>query len=84
MKTYTAEDVRAKLRDAAGWKGAQKLARQIGVSQSYLSEVMNGKKAANETILASIGLQTAIIALREERACGDAKGVAKKMGGNEG
>jgi len=76
MKRYTQDEVRDRLHKAAGWKGAYKLAERIGVSQSYLSEVMNGRKAANETILSSIGLETAIIAKRKDKACNAEKAEA--------
>ncbi len=60
------EDVRVLLRSAAGWKGAKALAIRLGISQSYLSEIMNGKKAANDLVLSGIGLKRTIVRVSQK------------------
>lgn len=62
------EDVRVMLREKAGWKGAATLAAHLGISRSYLSEVMNGRKGANDLILSRLGLRRTIVRIpRKER-----------------
>jgi hypothetical protein len=75
-KTYTNEEVIERLRDAAGWKGATKLADRIGVAQSFLSEVMNSKRPPSDKVLAAVGLQWAIVDLPQNNSCNTDKGSA--------
>lgn len=76
VKTYTNEEVIQKLRDAAGWKGASKLAAKAGVSNAYLSAVMNGKANPGPKILAVIGLRAVIIQEDKNNSCNAAKAAA--------
>ena len=61
MKEMSEADVRRILRDAIPWKGANKTAAKIGVSQGHLSDMLNGKKPLNEKALAFIGCKRIII-----------------------
>lgn len=57
----TESDARDMLKSAIPWKGAHKVAEQIGVSRGHLSEMMHGKKPINDKALAFIGCQRVII-----------------------
>lgn len=56
MKTYTKEQVIAKLRAKQGRKRAGKFAEEIGVSAPYLSDVYAGNRAPGGKILDFMGL----------------------------
>ena len=75
-KTYTNEEVIQKLREAAGWKGAGKLAHRMGVSDSFLSRVMHGKRKPTAKVLSAIGLTVAIVDAQENNTCNADSGTA--------
>jgi transcriptional regulator with XRE-family HTH domain len=56
----TEEEVRQRLREAIERAGSQQAyAAQIGVSNSYLSDVVNGRRLPGESILRPLGLTKA-------------------------
>lgn len=62
----TEQEVMARLRAAVAAAGSQKAyAEQIGVSQTYLSDVLTGNRAPGEKILTSLGLE-AVAMYREK------------------
>ena len=63
----TEQDVMDRLRAAVAAAGSQKAyAEQIGVSQSYLSDVLVGNRSPGEKILAALNLE-AVIMYREKQ-----------------
>lgn len=62
----TEQEVIERLRAAAQIAGSQKAyAEQIGVSQTYLSDVLTGNRAPGEKILTALNLE-AVIVYREK------------------
>lgn len=54
----THEQLIDKLKDMAGKAGSQlTLAKQLGVSPSYLSDVLNGRREPGKAILCALDLQ---------------------------
>jgi transcriptional regulator with XRE-family HTH domain len=60
-------DVIAAIRKAADEAGTQKaLAARLGVSDSYLADVLNGRKDPGEAILEPLGLER-VVTYRRKR-----------------
>lgn len=58
----TEQEVMDRLRAAVAAAGSQKVyAESIGVSQAYLSDVLNGNRAPGEKILIALGLEAVIM-----------------------
>ena len=59
-------DVLAIIRRAAAEAGTQvALAERLGVSQAYLSDVLNGRRDPGESILGPLGLERVVIYRRK-------------------
>lgn len=64
----TEQDVMDRLRAAVTAAGSQKAyAEQIGVSQSYLSDVLIGNRAPGEKILTALDLE-AVVMYQEKKS----------------
>lgn len=75
MKQLTEDEARAMLKKAIPWKGAHKVAEQVGVSKGHLSQMMSGKKTLNDKALAFIGCERIIVGpLKKERLQSSEKG----------
>ena len=60
MTTITKPDVLAALRKAVEDAGsARAYAEQVGLSRSYLSDVLAGRREPGPKVLAALGLETA-------------------------
>lgn len=56
VEVVTADDVREMLKGKIGYNhGVRALAKQLGVSQGYMSDVLSGKRAPGPKILAALG-----------------------------
>lgn len=55
--SYTIADVMEALRHVATQQSQAKLAREIGVSGAYLSEVLSGRKPVGEKIALYLGFE---------------------------
>jgi hypothetical protein len=58
----TEEELRAELRSMIGWQGDQKvtaksLAAQWGLSQAYLSDVLNGRRGIADKLANAMGYE---------------------------
>ena len=56
--TLTTAEVLAALREAVDAAGSQRTyASSIGVSQAYLGDVLHGRRAAGDRVLAALGMR---------------------------
>lgn len=60
MKYYTSEEVRMLIHSRMWLQSQSKTAAEFGVSRSYLSEVMRGKRPPSLKILNKLGLIRAV------------------------
>jgi len=58
MSSYTEQEVIEYLRNRIGYKYPQtKLAKELGISQSYLSEILSGKKQISLDVIRKLKLK---------------------------
>lgn len=68
--TIAPAEVRAALQQAVDQVGSQRTyASSIGISQAYLADVLNSRRAAGDKILAALGLRriAVVVALEDVR-----------------
>jgi len=69
VRAITEDEVRERLRAAIATVGSQReWARQAGVSESLVSEVLKGTRGFGPQILKALGLERAIVYGREGRS----------------
>lgn len=67
MKTYDPIEI---LRERAAKSSQKQLAAELGVSQSYLSDVLQGRKEPGESILEPLELERVVTYRKRARALG--------------
>ena len=61
MKTYSSKDVIGLLRQRQGSRSQRELAKEIGIGEAYLSDLLRGRRDAGPIVLEYLGLRTAVI-----------------------
>ena len=60
MAAFTRKTLIAKLHAEAAKLGEQRLlAKQLGISSQYLSDILNGRREPGEKVLAALGIKRA-------------------------
>lgn len=61
MKAYTQDEVIEMIRKRIGNKTQREFALEIGVSQQYLNDILQGRRTPGPSILGYLGLEKAFI-----------------------
>lgn len=61
MKTFTQDDVLAVIRVRTEATSIRAVARELGLSAAYLSDILLGRRAVSETVAEAFGFQREIV-----------------------
>ena len=67
-RAYTEEQVRKLLRDRQGERTQRQLAKEIGIPETNLSQILKGRIGPGPTVLRFLGLEVAFVKVDEKAA----------------
>ena len=61
MKTYSHKEILDLLKRKQGDRNCAQFAREVGITKSYMGDILKGKRTPGPKVLRYLGLQCAII-----------------------